>query len=104
MNRTNLNSECKDLELIIEGLETGKETYKKEDVKYPLNEALSYLREFLQEIKSLNDQIIENGNTPELLDEVHQKYSELWLFQLHFYVDSLSRVVGGLWRYPNSNE
>ena len=104
MDRTNLNAECKDLELIIEGLETGKESYNKDEAQYPFSEALAFLRDYLQELKTLNNQIIENGNTPDLLNEVHQKYTELWLFQLNFYVDSLPRVIGGLWRYPNSNE
>lgn len=101
MARSDLNIECKDLELIIDGLAAGKETYNKEETQYSLAEALDYLRGFLQELKDINNRIIEDGNTPELLEEVHKKYTELWLFQLYFYVDSLPRVVGGLWRYPS---
>ena len=82
MNRTNLNNICEDLELIIEGLTTGKEIYREEDTRYSLEEALNYLREYLQELKDLNVQIIDKGNTPELLKKVHDKYTELWLFQL----------------------
>ena len=104
MNRTDLNAECKDLELIIDGLATGKESYRKEETQYSLEEALAFLRDYLQELKDLNGQIIENGNTPEMLEIIYKKYTELWLFQLYFYVDSLPRVVGGLWRYPNPNE
>lgn len=104
MNRTDLNAECKDLELIIDGLATGKETYRKEETQYSLEKALAFLRDYLQELKDLNCQIIENGNTPDMLEKVYKKYTELWLFQLYFYVDSLPRVVGGLWRYPNPNE
>ena len=101
MARSNLNAECEDLELIIDGLAAGKETYHEEEAQYSLEEALGYLRDFLHELKELNGQITESGNTPELLEEVYKKYTELWLFQLYFYVDSLPRVVGGLWRYPN---
>ena len=101
MARSDLNTECRDLELIIDGLVTGKEKYHEEETQYSLDEALDYLRGFLQEVNDLNDQIIKNGNTTELLEEVHKKYTELWLFQLYFYVDSLPRVVGGLWRYPS---
>ena len=86
---------------IIDGLAAGKETYHEEETQYSLEEALEYLRDFLCELKELNGQIIENGNTPELLEEVYKKYTELWLFQLYFYVDSLPRVIGGLSRYPN---
>ena len=104
MNRTNLNNICEDLELIIEGLTTGKGIYREEDTRYSLEEALNYLREYLQELKDLNVQIIDKGNTPELLKKVHDKYTELWLFQLFFPVDSLPRVIGPLWRYPNCDE
>ena len=89
---------------IIEGLTTGKETYREEDTRYSLEEALNYLREYLQELKDLNVQIIDKGNTPELLKKVHDKYTELWLFQLFFPVDSLPRVIGPLWRYPDCDE
>lgn len=104
MNRTNLNNICEDLELIIEGLTTGKEIYREEDTRYSLEEALNYLREYLQELKDLNVQIIDKGNTPELLKKVHDKYTELWLFQLFFPVDSLPRVIDPLWRYPDCDE
>ena len=104
MNRTNLNNICEDLELIIEGLTTGKGIYREEDTRYSLEEALNYLREYLQELKDLNVQIIDKGNTPELLKKVHDKYTELWLFQLFFPVDSLPRVIGPLWRYPDCDE
>ena len=101
MNRTGLSDECKDLELIIEDLTTGKETCEIEDTHYSLEDTIDYLRHFLQELNNLNNQIVEHGNTPELLEQVHEKYSELWAFQLSFTVDSLSRVIGGLWQYPN---
>ena len=101
MSRSDLNTECKDLKLIIDGLAAGEETYNEEETQYSLEEALDYLRGFLQELNDLNDQIIMNGNTAELLEEVHKKYTELWLFQLYFHVYSLPRVIGGLLRYPN---
>ncbi len=104
MTRSDLNMECQDLELIIDGLASGKEAYRKEETEYSLEEALDYLREYLDELKVLNGQIIENGNTPELLEVVHEKYTELWLFQVYFYVDSLPRIIGRLMRYPNCNE
>jgi predicted nucleotidyltransferase len=69
--------------------------------RYSLEEALAYLRDFLRELNKLNSQIIEIGNTPELLEEVHKKYTALWLFQLYFYVDNLPRVIGRLWRCPD---
>lgn len=100
----NLNSIYEDLELIIEGLATGKETYREEETRYSLEEALDYLREYLQGLKDLNNQIVEQGNTPALLKKVHEKYTELWLFQLYFPVDSLPSVIGPLWRYPDCDE
>ena len=103
-NQTDLSNICKDLEIIIDDLATGKETYREEDTRYSVEEALDYLREYLQELKDLNDQIIDKGNTPELLKKVHDKYTELWLFRLYFPVNSLPRVIGPLWRYPNGDE
>ncbi len=103
-NQTDLSSICKDLELIIEGLATGKETYEEEETQYSLEEALDYLREYLQELKNLNNQIMEQGNTTELLKKVNDKYSELWLFQLYFPVDSLPSIIGPLWRYPSRDK
>jgi hypothetical protein len=54
-------------------------------------------------LKNLNKRIIDEGNTPEILKEVHDKYNELWMFQVEFYVASLPCVVGALWRYPNAD-
>ena len=102
--QTDLNSICKDLELIIEGLATGKESYREEETRYSLEEAVDYLREYLQELKDLSRQILEYGNTPKLLKKVHDKYTELWLFQFYFPVDSLPGVIGPLWRYPEGVE
>lgn len=96
-----LSRECEDLELIIDNLATGKETGES---RYSLEEALDYLRQYLQELKAIDAQIMEHGNTPELLKKVHDKYTELWLFQVYFRVDSLPRVIGGLWQYPERNE
>ena len=104
MIRFDLTAECNNLERIINGLATGAESYRKEESQYFLEEALEYLYGFLQELKDLNRQIIEHGNMPELLGKVQKMYTALWLFQLDFYVDSLSCVVGGLWRYPNPCE
>ncbi len=100
--KTDLTRECSDLELIINNLATGNETCDIRDDHHSLDAAIGYLRDFLQELKELNDQIIGQGNTPALLKTVHDKYTELWLFQLSFYVSSLSRVIGALWQYPNS--
>ena len=74
--QTDLNSICKDLELIIEGLATGKESYREEETRYSLEEAVDYLREYLQELKDLSRQILEYGNTPKLLKKVHDKYGK----------------------------
>ncbi len=46
MTRSDLNMECQDLELIIDGLASGKEAYRKEETEYSLEEALDYLREY----------------------------------------------------------
>ena len=100
MKKTNLNSECKDLEFIIENLLTGKESCETEDSQYTPEDAIDFLQGFLQELNELNTQIIEQGNTPELLDCVFKKYTELWLFHLDFTIDHLPRVIMGLWRYP----
>ena len=104
MSRTDLNRECKELELIIDNLETGKETCEIEDTRYTLDEIIDYLRGFLQELIELNDQIIDQGNTPELLDKVYDKYTELWLLQVYCSIDSLPNVIGSLWRYPDCDE
>lgn len=104
MKRTNLNSECKELELIIDSLAAGSEICEIGDTRYTLDDVLEYLRGYLQELRDLNDRIIEQGNTEELLKEVYNKYTELWLFQVSFTVQSLPRVIGGLRRYPISNE
>ena len=104
MMKTNLNNECKNLELIIEDLATGKETCDISDDQYSVDDVLEYLRGYLQELEDLNRQITKHGNTSELLKKVHDKYSELWLFQLRFTVDSLPRGIGGLLRYPKDEE
>lgn len=104
MSRVGLSRECKDLAFIIENLTAGKETCEIGDTRYSLEDAIDYLRGFLQELKELDDQIAEHGNTPEMLEKVHEKYTELWLFQLNFTVDSLPRVIGSLWRYPDCDK
>jgi len=70
----------KDLEFIIENLLTGKESCETEDSQYTPEDGIDYLQGFLQELNELNTQIIGQGNTPELLDCVFNKYTELWLF------------------------
>ena len=100
MDRLGLDRECKDLALIIDDLASGKETCEIRDTQYTLNEAIDYLRGFLQELQALNEQILELGNTPEILKKVHDKYTELWLFQVFFYVESLPRVIRGILYYP----
>ena len=102
MSQIGLNRECMNLERIIEDLATGKEKCADDDPQYSLNEALDYLREYLQELKELNNQILEQGNTPELLKKVHDKYTELWLFGVYYPVNSLPLVVGPLLHYPDS--
>lgn len=104
MKKTDLSSECKDLESIIDNLTMGKESYEIEDTRYNLEEGIEFLKGFLQELKDLNNQIIEQGNTPELLKIVYEKYTELWLFQLYIHVDRLPSVIGGLMWYPNDVE
>lgn len=99
--KTDLNDECRNLEIIIDNLLTGKEMCEISNEQFSLNDIIDYLRGFLEELKSLNNKIIDCGNTQELLKEVYNKYSELWLFQLSFTIDSLPLVIGGLWRYPN---
>ena len=101
IEQVGLSEECKDLEQIINNLAIGKEAYEIEDERYTLEEAVDYLRDYLQELKELDAQIVESGNTPELLKKVYEKYTELWLFQLYFRVDSLPRVIGPLMHYAN---
>ena len=101
IEQVGLSEECKDLEQIINNLAIGKETYEIEDERYTLENAVDYLQDFLQELKELDAQIVVNGNTPELLKKVYEKYTELWLFQLCFRVDSLPRVIGPLMHYAN---
>ena len=98
--RTDLNSECKYLKRIIDDLDMGRETCEIRDDHFTLGDVLGYLRGYLQELEDLNKRIIENGNTPELLKEVHDKYTELWVFQLSYTVRSLPSVIGGLLCYP----
>ncbi len=102
--RTDLNNECKELETIIENIVSGKETFDTEDARFTLDAVIEYLRDYLHELKNLNVQITEHGNTPELLKTVYDKYTELWLFQGYCNVDSLPRVIGSLWRYPDDRE
>ena len=104
MIRSNLDNECNDLALIIDNLAAGKEECEIGDTRYTLDDVLDYLRGYIHELRDLNDRIIEHGNTPELLKEVHDKYTELWLFQVSFTVSSLPRVIGGLLNYPNYSE
>ncbi len=101
--RSDLNRECENLEIIIENLISGKDKCEILDDRFSMPQIIDYLRGFLEELKSLNNRIIQDGNTKELLKEVYDKYSELWLFQVEFYVDSLVAVVRGLWRYPNDD-
>ena len=102
--KTNLNNECKNLELIIEDLATGKETCDISDDQYSVDDVLEYLRGYLQELEDLNRQITKHGNTSELLKKVHDKYTELWLFQVLCCVDSLPSVIGGLLSYPDRDD
>lgn len=101
--KTNLNDECKNLKIIIENLRTGKEKCKILSEQFSLSDAIDYLCEFEKELENLNSKIIASGNTQELLKEVYNKYSELWLFQLYYTIDSLVIVIGALWRYPNAD-
>ena len=103
MNQISLNQACMNLEQIIEDLVTGKERCADVNPQYSLEEALDYLREYLQELKELNNQIMEQGNTPELLKKVHDKYTELWLFGVDYPVNSLPLVVGPLAYYSASS-
>ena len=101
IEQVGLSEECKELELIINNLTLGKETCEIEDDRYSLEEAIDYLRDYLQELKDLDAQIVEKGNAPELLKKVYEKYTELWLFQVYFRVESLPRVIGPLMHYAN---
>lgn len=96
-----LDKVCRDLERIIENLSDGKETVQIADAYYTLENVLASLREYLQELKALNAQIAEHGNTEELLRIVQDKYSELWVFQLSFPIGSLQSVIDTLRSYPD---
>ena len=104
VKRTGLDKECRELERIIDRLSSGEETCEIADPFYTLDTALVFLRGFLQELKRLNEQIAEHGNTEELLKIVQEKYSELWVFALSFTIKSLPGVMDGLRRYPGAND
>lgn len=99
--KLNLNDECKNLAIIIDNLATGKEQCEISNNDFTLKDVIDYLCGFLDELENLNNRIIHDGNTQELLKEVHDKYQELWMFQALYFVDSLANVIGALWRYPN---
>lgn len=101
--KTNLNDECKNLKAIIENLQTGKDKCEIYNEQFSLNDVIDYLCDFEKELANLNSRIISCGNTSELLKEVNDKYNELWLFQVNCTIDSLTNVIGGLWRYPNAD-
>lgn len=103
MQAAGLDKACRDLERIIDDLSSGKEPVEIADKFYTTENVLSFLRGFLQELKTLNAQIAEHGNTKELLQIVQDKYSELWVFQLTFPIQSLSRVIDELRRYSDPN-
>ena len=104
VKRTGLDKECRALERIIDRLSGGEETCEIADPFYTLGTALEFLRGFLQELKILNAQIAEHGNTEELLKIVQEKYSELWVFALSFTIKSLPGVIDGLRRYPGTDD
>ena len=104
MKRTGLDKECRALERIIDRLSGGEETCEIADKFYTPENALEFLRGFLQELKTLNAQIAEHGNTEELLKIVQEKYSELWVFALSFTIKSLPGVIDGLRRYPGTDD
>lgn len=101
--RNNLNSECENLERIIERISSGDEKCNI-DNRFSIEEALDYLQDYLQDLNELNRLISEQGNTPENMKQVNDMYSKLWMFQLYCTVESLPRVIGGLLHYPNNTE
>ena len=104
VKRTGLDKECRALERIIDRLSGGEETCEIADKFYTPENALEFLRGFLRELKTLNAQIAEHGNTEELLKIVQEKYSELWVFALSFTIKSLPGVIDGLRRYPGTDD
>jgi hypothetical protein len=104
VKRAGLGKECRALERIIDCLSGGEETVEIADRFYTPENALEFLRGFLQELKALNAQIAEHGNTEELLKIVQEKYSELWIFGLSFSIKSLPDVIDGLRRYPGTDD
>lgn len=102
MIRTDINKECEYLENIITNLEAGTEPYDAEETQYTPEEAIRYLHGYLDELKVLNNHIISQGNTQELLDKVYGKYMELYIFNVGFTIDRLPFVIGGLLHYPDS--
>ncbi len=104
IKRASLDRACRDLERILEKLSSGEETVEIADSYYTMENVLTFLRGFLQELQILNAQIAEHGNTEELLKILQEKYSELWVFQLSFPITSLQGVLDELKRYPEANE
>ena len=103
MMRTDLNRECECLENIIANLEAGKEPYDAEEAEFSLRGAVKYLHGYLDELKDLNNEIIIQGNTQELLKKVYEKYMELYLFNVSFTIYRLPQVISGLLHYPKSD-
>ena len=104
IKRPGLDQACRDLERIIENLSNGNETVEITDSFYTPENVLSYLRDFLQALKALNAQIAEQGNTEERMRSVQEMYSDLWVFQLSFPIQSLSSVMDALKRYPEIDQ
>lgn len=82
MERADLNSECQNLKTIIDNLMMGKETYEIWNPEWSPEIAIGFLKDYLVELTSLNDQIAKEGNTKELLKEVYDMYSKLWLCKI----------------------
>lgn len=101
MVRRDLISECNNLEQTIDNLMNGKEVCRINDKQHSLYEVIEFLQDYLQELKDLNGELLAQGNTPELLEKVHDKYTELWLFQASYTINSLPVVIGGLMKYPD---
>jgi hypothetical protein len=100
MAQNGLGEICDTISSIIDKLNTGEETCRIGDGR-SLSEIIEYLTDFNVELRELDARIAKEGNTPALLKEVLAKYTELWLFQMYYYIESLPKAIGALNEYAN---
>lgn len=100
MDQIGLSEICNTITVITDRLVSGEETCIIRD-EHSLEDLIEFLRSFVVELKALDLHIAKEGNTPELIEEVYSKHTELWLFQLAYYIKSLPEAIGALMSYAD---